>query len=302
MLIPFDISEKWDGLNQRLQKDLKVNESNVVKVHPGIIPALREITLGLSQLFPHKMTIVFQPKVAHYVDESIKGFTRLGYKTLPLDGKELPKDTLAVIVANDHPISGELYEHAMLAQGLNEKKIFLIRLSHSVHRFRPAPEAMKPYELTVYAFSEYCALSIGGERFKFQTYFSPYLKWDEVSDIKFNDRREKKEEVLAFEGQLPAGAKPYFEKSASRLYDRSLISWKEYDGLSIVNEMKAGSGLETLSACRWGDVQVFRPYLSPDVSDEDYRGMVIIGSELVSPKLKDRFEEVIKKIKVLQEG
>lgn len=309
MLIPFDVHDKWDELNSQIRRDLKISEQNNLKVHAGIIPALREIVLGLTQLFPHKMTIAYQAKTAHYIDDCIKNFTRLGYKTLPLDDKELPKDTLVVVVANDHPITGAIYDHTLLSQGLNEKKIFIIRLSHKLHLYRPQPLDIKPFDISVFAFDGSPALSIGGERAKMPSYFSPYLSWNESFKPLFNSKKEYQKEILAFEIDLPVGATALFDKQIPRLFDRSIIFWKDIDGLAIAQGLaeelgqkdEPGHLIDTLSMCRWENAQVLRPYIVPDSGDEAFRGAVLIGGELVNDKLKMLIQKVTKNIKEMQD-
>jgi hypothetical protein len=302
VLIPVQGSESWEERNGEIHNELKLPETTTVKVHPGIIPALREITLGLSQLFPHKMTIAYQPKVAFYIDECLKTFSRQGYKTLPLDGNEPPKDTLAVIIANDHPVTAELYNNTILTHGLSEKKVFIIRLSHNEHFFREPPKSISPYEVTVFDNNE-SAISIAGERAKFTAYISPNLNWKQKIELPFNTKKERENEVKGFEKNLPKGANLFFAKEVPRLYDRSLIYWKDIDGLAIVSEMHEplGERLDTLSICRWGNAQAFRPYL-PDVSDEALRGTVIISSEIINEKLKEKFETVTQKVLQIQNG
>ncbi|OQW46312.1 MAG: hypothetical protein A4S09_16495 [Proteobacteria bacterium SG_bin7] len=305
LLIPFQNVDQWDERNNQIHTSLKLPETTSVKVHPGITGSLREVLLGITQMFPHKMTIVFQAKTAHYIEEAMKSFSRQGYKTVALDGTEPPKDTLAVVLANDHPVTGEVYNHTLTTHGFSEKKIFVIRLSHNEHFYRDLNKTVNPFEVAIYNINEKNAVSISGERAKFAAYFSPYLSWNETISLPFNTKKEKKNEIKDFESQLPWGANLFFPKEVHRLYDRSIIYWNDIDGFAIATEMgkdRIGREFEVLSTCRWQNSLVFRPYIRPDISDEAFRGSVIISGDIISQDLKMKLDIAVQKILKLQNG
>lgn len=304
LLIPFQNIDQWEERNNEIHAALTLPETTSVKLHPGLIASLREILLGVSQMFPHKMTIAFQAKTAHYIEDAMKSFSRQGYKTIALDGNEPPKDTLAVVLLNDHPVTGELFNNTITTHGFSEKKIFVIRLSHNEHFYRELNKTLNPYEIAIYNIDEKRAISISGERAKFTAYFSPYLSWTEKIDLPFYTKKEKENEIREFENHPPSGATAYFSNEVHRLYDRSIVYWNNIDGFAIVSELEKdlGPNFETLSICRWGNSLVFRPYVRPDISDEAFRGTVIVSGEIVSKDLTNKFENAVQKILKLQNG
>lgn len=303
LLIPFQNIDQWEEKNNEIHAALNLPETISVKNHSGIIASLREVLLGVSQMFPHKMTIAFQSKTAHYIDDAMKSFSRQGYKTIALDGAEPPKDTLAVVLANDHPVTGELYNHTITTHGFSEKKIFVIRLSHNEHFYRELNKSLSPYEIAIYNIDDKNAISISGERAKFSAYFSPYLSWNEKTRLPFNSKKEKETEIKDFENHLPNHAHLFFSKDAPRLYDRSIIYWNDIDGFALINEMEKNlENLDTLSICRWGNSLVFRPYIRPDISDEAFRGSIIISGDIVSKDLREKLNLAVEKILKTQNG
>src|SRR5690606_6225324 len=156
---------------------------------------------------------------------------------------QLKKETNYVLVAEDHPITGELYPVDELDRILNEKKIFLLRVSHAKH-FNHV-EDIRPYTARLLSFGVDLATVVYGSKFRVQGITAPQMGWDKQSVIQKIQRKRKRvfDQTLveAFEATFPDWR--YFGENAKRLYDRAIMVFPNVNADAMVAELAAAMSL-----------------------------------------------------------
>lgn len=260
--------------------------------------AFREIPLAISQMYSHRMTIYYQQNIAWYIDESVKAFSRLGYKVLPLTDLTLTtaaKDTLMIIVSDDHPVTSEIYDWQNLLVAANEKKIFILHSSNRVHEYNEPNYNVLPYELRVLRTSADRSIALSGEKSKFFPYFNSGLDWSKENSENFELKKnlqEKKNEIEQFESDPGCGFIAYIKPTQKRIYDRSVVYWSDMDGFSFVEELirlsnrnwQIGLHASCTSLCYWGNSPVITS-MSVKESPETIRGLVVLDASIVNSDL-----------------
>jgi hypothetical protein len=305
MRIDLLVHEKWEGLSEDLKALVPVEtlENHTFSLRPfrGLAHAVFEIIFGNALYFDHK-------KNAGIVKGNTYAFTGVlpflyknSYEIQSIPYQEmseptawvesLKKDTNFVLFAEDHPVSGELYEWRKLDQLLNEKKIFSIRVSH--HSWLAQTTQLGPFSVRICSVSSDYAFAAGGSRFKAPPLISPKMNWQPRDFLaQFEQTKaafmENQKTVLDFEGKLPQGWQPYLQKTQKRLFDRAIIYNEKYNGeaiqKAILRELgEAGShvGVESLSFRRWQGLENFEDWWQPTPSLEQIRGLLTIDVRLL---------------------
>ncbi len=320
-------TEAWESLGDELKKSFAgalYSEGSVVQLraYKGVGHAAFEVTHPLVQLYAHKrniaaikgLTPAFDFLLAQFLKEAytvqVTEHLQVGSKSTWVE--QLKKDTNFVLMAEDHPITGEVFETDELDQLLNDKKIFSVRVSHARH-FQNTDE-IRPYSARILSFGPDLAVVIHGSKFKVAGLTAPQMGWDKTAVIQKIQRKRKRvfdqNLVQAFETTLAEFK--FFTESTPRLYDRSLLSFPDISGEALVQEIADAMSLNknsiedlisTTNQCSWDEPYTFGKWWIPTPVAEVLRGTVVFSAEILARK---EFANLVKasyeKIKGLQES
>lgn len=314
--------ESWQSLNNQIRKDLSFLPENSLYTFLGVGHAVSELTDSLAHLYDHKMSVAVINGVGPAVEPLSVHFSRKGLNVQRASiedsdlmewAKGLKKDTLFVCLEEDHPISGELFDHSDLIEIFNERKIFHITVSYNSH-FSRGVEDLSPYEIRVCGLAPSRALAFLGQRVKFHPYVSQQLDWREIDKNSFIftdwDKTEKRVIIEDFEKQNVTGMKPFFKKQVNRLYDRAVVFWENLDGAALqsrLNESLKIAGapagynslIETTSLCRWQQAQ-FWNWFSSQLSPTEVRGLMVFDQSILGQNFTEVLQGAVEYIYSLQ--
>ena len=319
MLIEKYNLDSWKELNSEIASLLKLNALEV-QAYLGIHHALKEISIGLSQLFMHKMSIGVVAGCDYFIDLNSKDFSKLGYKvqsTAPATLKDpaawvesLSKDTLLVMYAEDHPITGEIFETSALKNILAAKKIFSIGVSHRSQFYLPLPEKIDSFEVQVWSAGVGRSVALLGERVKISAPVAAHLNWEEFKagsfELPVSQRSEDQAVVSAFEKNSFANGDVFFKLNEKRVYDRAVIVWRDLDAAALVEmlnaDLKLSQGsLFTTSLCHWSSPKLIDWMRGNPLNEEDLRGLMIFTLEFLRlPKVVEHIKAAREKVLSLQ--
>lgn len=312
-------------VSARLSEKLagKVSE---FRVQPSLTFALNEVTRGLGRLFPHRRSIAYVQGCGPYFEPLMRFFSAEGFSLQAMAFNELKKldwieqlkkDTLFVLLSDDDPLTGQLFDTTEIRKALEAKKIFSIVSSHAAHSYRSSWD-LTPYCVRVLSGDSQFSLSLLGERAsKIEPLLFGPADWavgllDKVEPF-FNSKAEDQNAVLNFEKANPGSATAFFADGTSRLFDRAAIYWKDMDGEALVHELALDlkvslampgqeSRLETASLCRWKGIRTLSWLSEQGIDAETARGLVLIAKELITPDLPQRIEAVRERVLKMQNG
>ena len=117
-----------------------------------------------------------------------------------------------------------------------------------------------------------------------------------------------KKEILAFEGHLPDGVRPWFPQTfESRFYDRAVVILEDHDGASMMELLNQALGLkkeqpghhqalETMSLARHQNHAWFQQAKKKGRSLDDLQGSLLIHGAFLNQEFSktfiSRFEEL----------
>ena len=308
--------EDWYGLNSIYQAALGWQDDPQVSVQSYQNPehACREICQALAQLFPHRRTIVYVKGVTPIFEPIASQMAKDGgnVKALSLEDLAQPaawlepmlKDLLYLLVPEDDPITGEVFNLGPLREALKDKRSFLLSVSHASFRCAEKWEKPSAYQIGVRVLSQVSCLALLGERTRLTPYLTPCLHWPEP-------RLEQVKQEIALhapglleqmracardlEASRPPGARALgFQPGSQRTGDRALYAFSDLDGLSFIEalarelktEADAASFLATTSLCAIGDSRLVDQGLALryGLSEQELRGLVVIGTAYVAQK------------------
>lgn len=291
--------DSWKNLNSKIAKSLKL-ESTEVLSFLGTHHALKEISTGLSHLFMHKMAIGVVTGCDYFVDQVSKDFSKLGYKIQSTSAstlkdpkawvESLSKETLLVLFAEDHPITGEKFETTELRSLLSAKKIFSVGISHRRQFYIALPTKVESYEVKVWSAGSGRAVALLGDRAKLLTPISAHINWDEYSfdsfELPINERKEDKAAVEKFENSGFVNCAPFFKAAQARLYDRAVLVWTDLDASALIDRLKLNlkfseGSVVTTSPCHWPSPRLVEWMRGNPLSEAEQRGMVVFGLEFL---------------------
>ncbi len=229
------------------------------------------------------------------------------------------KDLLFLFWSADDPVTGELFHYPALVEALKDKRIHRIEVSHSKHTCL-APVVPLPFEAKILSLRGDRAVAVNGERFKLQPPIAGGLTWPGLSaeqaalDLVVYDETlydNMKSRILAFEDDLVTGAERVLALDKSRLFDRTLFTFRDLDGLAFITELASQlaldvrdpgvpSRIETTSLCRWTDERLFGDLGLQGLGPEMIRGLVILSAEALVGDIKGKLEATRKKLLQLQ--
>lgn len=321
MLIDIVRPEAWDELNDEVRTVLALTPKLKARVFSGLGQAVFEIAQGTAQFMAHKKAIgvirgqtpVFESLLPYYYKETyeVNSISHLALSNVKEWVENLKKDTNFVLLAEDHPVTGEVYPWVdELDKLLNEKRIYSFRVSHSKH-FHDKEE-LRPYTARICSFAPDLAIAILGERFRSPSLAAFTQAWDKDQVIRRLQECLKKQPanqdlVLSFESQIQKSIPLYFKKNESRLHDRAVLVLSDasaeavsqvlFKKLNWTSEQGWGQ-MESTNQCHWSSgMKTFKGWWEPSPSLENLRGLLVIGVAALQTKdfanlLISSYEEV----------
>lgn len=310
--------ERWEKLNDLLKTQFSLSPDNTARIYKGMAHAVFEVVQGTAQFLSHKRNIAALKGQTPYFESLLPYFFKevYGVQTLShlaLTNPEewvnsLKKDTIFVAFAEDHPVTGELYDYDRLDELLNEKKIHSFRVSHFRHFYEKRPE--RPYSVRICYLNSDLALAVCGERFRTPSLMAPQMSW-QPQEVSFQIQKiqaspQDAPTVLEFEKSFSTVAKPWFEKPMPRLYDRALLKFPDVNAEAILQRLfdslqvdpsRYYETLDTTNLCRWHNFKTFSSWWEPKPSTEDLASLLVIDSGWLVTKdfaktLKSTYEEI----------
>lgn len=299
--------ETWEELNDQILITLGLKSPQRVRCFLGLPQAVFEISQGAAQFMSHKKAIgvvmgqtsVFEGLLPYYYKETyeVQKLSQLNLTNIKEWVEGLKKDTNFVLFSEDHPVTGALYPFAdELDRLLNERRISSFRVSHARHFFEPIE--LRPYSVRLCSFSPSAAVAILGERFRSPSLMVQSMNWvapDFIADLMASRLGREVNPVLIekVEQELSSVAKPYFTSGESRLFDRAVCVFPDVSAEMLAKKVFAKLGMApeegwaqsaTTNLCHWSAIKMFRHWWEPTPTQEDLRGLWIIGPELLKTK------------------
>lgn len=310
--------EEWERLNEQLQAEYALSSENSAKIYKGMAHAVFEAAQGTAQFLSHKRSLgvvlgqtPFFNSLLPYFYKEVFGVQTVSHRALTDPAawvNSLKKDTIFVLLAEDHPVTGELYEYDILDQLLNEKKIYSIRVSHFQHHYEKTP--VRPYSVRLCYMTHDLTMAICGERYKTPPLMAPQMSWHPGECLEKLRRilpnRQDRKLVEDFERSFDSTVTPWFTAPAARIYDRALLKFPEVSGEALlqrlydklqVDSSKYYDTLDTTNLCRWNHFKTFSDWWDPSPSQEDLASLLIVDSGWLVTKdfakiLKSTYEEI----------
>lgn len=321
MMIDVTPPDLWEQLNDRVKTRWpSLPERLRVRCYHGLSQAAFEITQGTAQFLSHKRAIaavlgqtpVFEGLLPFYYKDTYQVQTIAAVELHDVkawvDG--LHKDTAFVMVAEDHPVTGEVYPFVEeLDQLLNAKRIITIRVSHLRHFYDKIE--VKPYTVRLCSFTENVAVAVLGERFRSPSLSAHTQFWNQDEFVSQWEQSQKSrhlaaEKITEFEAKMSACSRPWFQKGTQRVMDRAVIVFPDVSGEALAQtlfrklQIKPEEGWQKINStnlCHWQTQKMFQSWWLPTPSAEVLRGLMIISPELLETKdfaknLISAYEEV----------
>ena len=332
MRIDVPISEAWAAVCNQYRAALPYDTSTYhVQIYLGYQHALQEIAGSMAKLFAHKKTIAFVenadpafvPVAVAFSEENytIKSLTRADLDQPAAWIDPAQRELLFIVAAEDDPVTGRIHDLTALRASLKDKRIFLITVSHALHKMGPLAKP-GPYEARILSLGPDRALMIGGDRCRVGPSLAQRLPWRPENDTEIAKSLaphdpatlEKWQKAITdFEKSLPAGFSRYFDENAARVYDRAVFFHPGLDGLSLITELASQlsvsipsigepAPLETTSPCRWENPRFTDWLTRGGESEEKVRGLALIAAEKLGPALTTQLAAAAAKIEKLQNG
>lgn len=302
MLIDVARPELWEDLNDLLKVKLSIPNKVSTRAYRGLNHAAFEVAQGTSHFMAHKKSIaviqgqtpVFEHILPYYYKEAyqVQAVTREKIISIPEWVESLNKDTLFVLLAEDHPVTGEIFPGVdELDRCLNEKRITVIRISHALHYFDNLE--IQPYTVRLCSYGSDHAIAYCGERFRSPPLAAHGMAWDAekfVAEIEHQKNIQKQESAVVekFESQFPQEQR-FFQNSSARIFDRAICVFPDVSGEAVVDNLKTkiqfqNDDVVTTNLCYWKSAKTFKAWWKPCPTDNELRGMIIISARLLSDK------------------
>ena len=326
MHIDLIATEAWEDLGDELKKTfsgaLYLSDANVqLRSYKGAGHAAFEASQALNLIFSHKRSVAYVKGLSPTFEFLIPQYLKeaLQVQSQPWDNlkdprawcESLKKDTNFVLMAEDHPVTGEVFETENLDKILNEKKIFSIRVSHARH-FQVCEE-VRPASARILSYGQDLAVSVLGSRFKAQSFTAAQMGWDKTQVIHKIQRKRKRifdqNLVETFENSFPDWKyfQSHSEAKRCRLYDRAVLVFPDINGEALVKELSQAMSLSansiedmlaTTSQCAWHDPVSFKGWWQPAPTSEQIRGLVVFSAEILTRKdfanlVKTSYDKVV---------
>lgn len=318
-LLGFEI---WETLNAKISSEIGATPEATVRCYAGIAAAVFELAQGAAQFYSHKRSVALIGGRTPHFQSVLPYLYKEGYEVqiAPENsfGKEwvedLKKDTCFALVAEDHPVTGELYDLTELEKTLNDRKIYCLKISHHNHLFREVP--IQPYSARICSFDPQTAVALIGARLRAPPMIASHMDWDVdgfVARVQHARRshHENREAVEKFEADLPKGFSAFLH-TPQRCFDRALIYTESASGEALQQFIASTLGLqvqrpgwetriETTNLCRWGGVRNYEDWWKPRPAESILRGLLILGTEILeTPEMKGLLEKALRECQIAE--
>ncbi|MGZ3769634.1 MAG: hypothetical protein ACXVCR_05545 [Bdellovibrio sp.] len=290
-----------------MKSALGLEASLRARSYRGTAQAVLEITQGTAHFMSHKKAVAFivgqtselESLLPYYYKElyQVQKLSHLQTDTIHEWVEGLKKDTNFVLFSEDHPVTGELYAFVdELDKLLNEKRIFSFRISHFNH-FQNAQE-VRPYTVRICSYSETAAVAVLGKSFRSPPLGVQNMPWE--AKLFLNELAQSRASHLAnpglvekFEKEIVQIADLFFKTDKERLFDRAVIIFKDVSADAIAETLFKKLGLSseegwqkmsTTNLCHWSTIKMFRHWWEPQPTEEELRGLLVIGTEFLNIK------------------
>ncbi|MBS1972126.1 MAG: hypothetical protein JSU04_17580 [Bdellovibrionales bacterium] len=310
--------EEWERLNEQLKIHFDLAADNSVRIYKGMAHAVFEVGQGTAQFMSHKRSFGVVRGQTPYFESLLPYFYKEVYGVQPINHQALTdpeawvsglkKDTIFVLHAEDHPVTGEIYNYDRLDELLNEKKIFSFRISHFRHNYEK--KELRPYSVRMCYLNNDLAVAFCGERYKTPSLIAPQMSWHPSQILetvrKIHVSPQDQALVENFEKSFAEIAAPWFASPTARLYDRVLLRFHDVNAEALLQRLfdhlqvdpsKYYETLDTTNLCRWLHFKTFTSWWEPKPSTEDLASLLVIDSGWLVTKdfakiLKTTYEEI----------
>ncbi len=313
--------EVWESLNERIAEEIQASDDVFVRCYRGLGQAVFELAQGTAQFYSHKRSIALVNRGTPHFNSFLPYFYKEGYQVqlAPETGslkewaETLNKDTCLVLMAEDHAMTGEIYETSELEAVLNQKKIYCLKVSHHNHLYRP--QVIQPYSVRICSYDPVTVVAQIGIRLRAPAVMAASMDWDaeKFSQAVSQARqgRENQELIEKFEKNLPQGFQALLQTS-SRNFDRALIYTEMAAGEALQQFLatalnlqlkKPGweNRLETSHLCRWGGTKNYDEWWNPRPAESILRGLLILSTEVLEhPELRVSLEKSLRECQIAE--
>lgn len=251
--------ERWYLLNEEVHRLWGLPSEVSVRTYRGLHHAAFEIAQGTASFLSHKRALGWMKGQTFAYASVLPYLYKEAFQIQPLSQKNpnieiaawveaLKKDTSFVMMNEDHPVTGELFDNDQLDHLLNEKKIFSIRVSHHKH-WQQKLTSVRPHTVLICQASEDLAFAVVGSKFKSPVQMAPFFSHDlsrviSCLNLRLNSSDEASADIAKFEASLPTGFE-VFPRGQSALADRSLIFHPEINAEALCHELASLCSLRT---------------------------------------------------------
>lgn len=314
--------EIWERACVSARAILQVPETHSLRLCQGAVHALYETIHSLVQLFPHKKSIAvvggatphFEPLLPYFFRETFQIQQMLNSQIESPEGyvSALNKDTLFVLLCDDHAVTDRLYDYAKIEALLAEKKIYCIRLSHSQHLYQRTWSGA--FSSMVYSVSPDLAICVSGARIKSLPIMASHLSWslqkvtEELQSYSKSTNEVDEKLVKKIESSLPKGMSPLLKAGTARIYDRACIVMEKVNSEAVQKKLAAALGhtiqapgyerdIESLNPCRWSQLGEQAWWQDPALTSEEECGGLMLSVQILKhPQFQKIFETVYQEI------
>lgn len=276
--------ESWEKVNDELKSYLEIADDSFFKVYPSFYQGLYETCQGTSQFMSHKKSIAMVMGLSSFSTALLPAYYRDLYEVQLIDVAQLEsveavdswienlkKDTVFVVLATEHAITGELFGFASLMEKkLSEKRIISISLTQDP---KLITEAIPSYALRVLGLDSGWAVVRCGSRYRAPSILSTSLEWplnlgkqlgEEITSLLANPVSSAN--VSAFENSFQdrENLYPLLKSDSSRSSDRTILISKKVHAQALADLILKKLNMDdqtdmafSLSGCRWGEDSLF---------------------------------------------
>ncbi|MGZ6394921.1 MAG: hypothetical protein ACXWQA_12010, partial [Pseudobdellovibrionaceae bacterium] len=291
--------EEWERLNDQLKSYFSLPVGNSARIYKGMAHAVFETAQGTAQFFSHKRSLGVVKGQTPYFDSLLPYFYKEVFSVqvishLALTDPEawvnsLKKETCFVLLSEDHPVTGELYDYDRLDELLNEKKIYSFRISHFRHFYEKS--LLRPYSVRLCYFDNDYAIAFCGERYKTPPLIAPHMNWNSSQGMEAISKvyvsPQDRNLIENFERSFSGIAEPWFSQPTRRLFDRVLLKFPKVHGEALLQRLydhllvdpsKYFETMDTTNLCRWRHWKTFSGWWEPKPNNEDLESLLIVDS------------------------
>lgn len=297
MRIDLVASEDWDHANEAVASVWPLNDGESARVHAGLGAAAFECVLSLAQVYSHRRSVAVVKGNSPAFDHVVPWLLRETYQMQSTTWSQLTTaearsawvaslkpETAFALVVEDHPFTGALSPADELDALLNDRKTFVIRVSHS--SFVGLRNSLRPMSWRLCSIDDGLAVSIAGQRIRITPAFSHRQPWD-AEDVaqRLRARLATPQSQTAIEALEAAfAASRLLSEGTPRLFDRAVLAFPDVSGEALRSRLAAVGSIETANLCRWDSTRLFRGWWENAPSEDLLRGLVAVPSILCERK------------------